>query len=473
MLRMRRWFVFSLTMLGLTFLALRTGHVGVGVGAARANVVARPAPPAPLDPTVSPEIPVDEGIPAPGGGADLPAVAASQSGFLVVWVGAVADADAVLAMRLDPSGAPVDPTAIVIYTFAGQDSGSAVVASDGTDYFVVWTRTTPTGGSPDLFATRVRASDGALLDESPDPLVLAHQVESLSSPAYVGGTYVVAFSTLDTTNAYVHSLRVRGGALLDPVGGVLLATVAQATAADFPNPDVAAGPADQVFVAWHGEGVRLQVSTGAVLDAAPIQFAQLVAGRAPRAAFDGANYYMAWNNGGKLWGARVRASDGAALDADNLVTMTPGSKLLRQGLPQVTDLSLVRVDSDLAVVYGGGYAISSFSLDPATGMAATAQDAGSDTQLATNVGGSFDIAVDAAGGELAFTHLDASFQGDGVAALRLAHAQGRLSVAAGAAPVRVSLLTQIAVTPIVASNGADYLVPGGTRAGPAESTPRA
>ncbi|HLK35749.1 MAG TPA: MYXO-CTERM sorting domain-containing protein [Polyangiaceae bacterium] len=425
-----------------------------------AQVVARSTYPAVLDPLVSVEIAVDKPVPAPAGGATKPSIAASQSGYLAVWVDTIGTDSQLLAARLDVKGAMLDATPISVYTFDTTVTGAPAVASDGTDYFVAWRRSS----TLDLVGTRVRASDGALLDESPDPVVLANPCVSTPAAAFVGNTYVVAFLAQQPSGtAYdVRTQRVRGAAPVDPLAGVTLGTATPTVLDPLPSLCVAAGP-DQAFVTWAALAAREQVSSGAVLDAPPIAFAQLAKGHFPRAAYDGANYYVTWpDTTGTLWGARVRASDGALLDPDDMVNMVPGSKKLRTATgAQQEMLRIAPTDGLLGVVYalgssGGAPAtLASFAVDPATGMPT---GSGPDPSFVTNVGSAFDLAVGAPGAEVSFAYSDATSTPAGTAGLNLAHAKGVFAAGAGASTVRLSQVTQHTLTPIVASNGTDYLV---------------
>ena len=444
-----------------------------------AETIARSAFPAVLDPTISTEILVDQGVPIPATRSVVPRVAASQSGSLVVWQGIAGDRAAILATRLDTSGKPIAATAAALYIYDYTIFTTAAVASDGTDYFVVWT--TGTSNIDGIRGVRVRASDGAVIDTAPGGVELANSVPNffVSAPdvTYSNGMYVVAFAYQQTqpdgsSTTGIRTQRFKDGVALDSLSGVSVGTGATLQAGEVSQlaPTLAAG-SDQVFVVWSGcYGARETVSTGAVLDSTPVRFANLAASTVAHAAFDGTNYYMAWNQYNTIWGARVRASDGAALDPDDTFNSLPGSKNL--GSPDRMGDDFVRVaavDGMIAVVYQGngqGEAIHAFVVDPSTGLRAV--DAGADVLLANPAGtlessgtteyGDFEVAVGPAGNaEVVFQDPGVSTGAvGGVAGRALGHSNGQLSPIDLAA--HLSYITGNASAPSVVSSGSDFFL---------------
>jgi hypothetical protein len=87
------------------------------------------------------------------------AVASNGTDYLVVWL---STANTALGSRVQADGTLLDPSALLL----GSDTGySPAVASDGTDYRVSWGVYTGCCGTSDIFGTRVTAG-GTVLDPS-------------------------------------------------------------------------------------------------------------------------------------------------------------------------------------------------------------------------------------------------------------------------------------------------------------------
>ncbi len=156
-----------------------------------ADVVAGTAYPARLDPTVMPEIAIDDPVVGPADGEQLhPAVAFDGTSYLVVWGGA-----SLRATRVSPAGVVLDPQGIVI---PGQhwDDPRPVAASNGNGFLVAWEH------SGDDFKSEIRGArvtgGGALVD--PLGFVIAVDAsydDQKPSVASAGGGYLVAYKELD------------------------------------------------------------------------------------------------------------------------------------------------------------------------------------------------------------------------------------------------------------------------------------
>src|SRR5262249_40128965 len=88
------------------------------------------------------------------------AVASDGSGFLVTYetVG-----DGIRGVRVSGAGATLDANPISIATDSLAHSSPASLIFDGTNYFAVWSDHR-NGIQEDVFGTRIRPSDGAVLD---------------------------------------------------------------------------------------------------------------------------------------------------------------------------------------------------------------------------------------------------------------------------------------------------------------------
>jgi hypothetical protein len=207
------------------------------------------------------------------------------------------------------------------------DEQSPRVASDGRDFLVVWSHFTSNTTGYDVYGVRVRGSDGQVLGGS---FLISDATGNQMEPsvAFGNGYYLVTWSDArnDAGDIYAARVRASDGTVME-TRGVAVSRAANAQAA----PDVAFG-AGVFLVAWSDSrattgvgtelyGARVRPSDGAVLDSVtegrPLSQA---AGNqtAPTLVFDGSQFLVAWadtrSGNSDLYGTRVRASDGVALD---------------------------------------------------------------------------------------------------------------------------------------------------------------
>ena len=105
--------------------------------------------------------------------------------------------------------------------------------------------------------------------------------------------------------------------------------------------------------------VRVRASDGVVLDETPLRIATgSQVEHKPAAAFDGTNFLVTWEDHRQgsplLYGARVRASDGAVLDTPRLISKSPVS-----GFPQYNG-SVAFDGTNFLVTWEGIYSFSMF-----------------------------------------------------------------------------------------------------------------
>ena len=102
-----------------------------------------------------------------------PAIAWNGTNYLVVWSDQRAQNNYQLYGTLvHPAGIVIEPAGLPINTTELYPERTPDVASDGTDYYIAWSHTQTSDRPWNLLGTRLRASDGALLDASPEPVVL-------------------------------------------------------------------------------------------------------------------------------------------------------------------------------------------------------------------------------------------------------------------------------------------------------------
>ncbi|HYI00410.1 Ig-like domain-containing protein, partial [Hyalangium sp.] len=264
----------------------------------------------------------------------LPKVATNGSTFLAVWMDDRSGLWEVYAAYLDSSGAPLKPPMRLGQLTTGSylsPPGSVAVASNGTNYLVVWS-TNDLFNTSDIHGARVSAEGEPL---GPAGFVISNAANAQLHPdvASNGNNYLVAWEDLrGGGHQDLYAARVgANGTVADPTGIPLsTATLAQTEAA------VASNGVDY-FVAWRDErqqatrgdiyGTRV-TGTGTVVDVTgiPISTAALTQQK-PAITWDGQNYTLAWEDGrggtaaSDIFAARV-SSAGAVLDPQGVAVCT-------------------------------------------------------------------------------------------------------------------------------------------------------
>ncbi len=232
----------------------------------------------------------------------LPAVATDGTNYLVVWVDDARDYPMLRATLFSRSGRLLDSIGFLLPSDADGEAGiegcwPPSATFDGTNYIVAW------GGVPaetsDLAALAVRISPtGTLLDSRP---IVVHrpteQVILVSACAGNGSSLVV---WVDDNGACFGARLSAAGAVLDP-GGFLIAPRA---ADEFPLPVAFSGVNWLVgltvydpFIGRHEIGFVRVGLDGAVLDSIPVLVtSDSVNQFEPAVSFDGTNYLIAWQD---------------------------------------------------------------------------------------------------------------------------------------------------------------------------------
>jgi MYXO-CTERM domain-containing protein len=242
-------------------------------------------------------------------------IAAHPAGALLLWregEDAFAEYPAIVGMQLDAAGAPVAGSVVLPGSTASQQEVVAV-ASDGQDYFVLWTDTIdPEAEGKALYGARV-AADGTPLD--PEPLQLSTQSADLADVVFDGANFVVT---------WVHHTGGEGDG--DPFqtvrvsrAGELLDTQPLPPRLSSPD-DTLAGASDGTHTLLVGDNydsagdalsVVLMDQNGISGNAVQIlDREQRFAVDDPSVASSGTGYLVAWDGGGQILGQRV---DGAGL----------------------------------------------------------------------------------------------------------------------------------------------------------------
>ncbi len=308
-----------------------------------------------------------------------PEIASNGQGFLVVWDDdrnqAVAGSD-VLGFRLDAEGKLLDAEALPIGVGPGPQS-FAGVASNGTDYLVVWNdnrkRVERFPGQPafgfdddhEIYGARVRASDGVVLEPEGFPIAEAPNQQVVPVVAGTPNGYLVVWEDRRNSPQFgfesdVYGARVSSeGVVLDPSGIPI-----DAQENEQANQVFAAGNGSDFLVSWivsksetvdnttsnWSELLARRISPeGAILDPAllPISVARSFKSF-PEIASSGGDFLVVWSDNQDntenrdIWGARISAA-GELLD--------PGGFVLNAGNDFETDPVVAGYDDGYMVIW--------------------------------------------------------------------------------------------------------------------------
>src|SRR4051794_16983830 len=274
----------------------------------------------PASAAVGPAHPVADPVPTLAADAqDEPAVAFDGTNHLVVWQDhrSGPNVGGIWAARVTPAGTVIDPTGIPVSTVG---SSSPAVAFDGTNYLVVWQMFR--GTSRDIVGSRVSPS-GAVLDRPAVVIGATANEETGPRVASDGTDFLVVWTEQVSEDEDIFGARVSpGGSVLDRPA-IAISTDSNIQLA----PDVASDGND-FLVVWQGgspddpghrhiRGARVS-RAGVVLDSAGTAVSTATGSQStPAVAFDGTRYLVVWQDGRSgspgIYGARVTKA-GTVLD---------------------------------------------------------------------------------------------------------------------------------------------------------------
>jgi hypothetical protein len=293
-----------------------------------ASVLASATYPALLAPNVSPEFGLDTPVTDPGGGNQSePSVASNGTDYLVVWADDRSGDVDVYGARVSAAGTVLDALGLPI-AVALNSQQSPAVAFDGTNYLVVWSDGRR-GSGTDIYGARVTPA-GTVLDTNGLALATSTIFTLLMSApaiAFDGTNYLVAWDEKigfsSPTN--LNGMRVSPGGITitgpfvisNAVGNQLSASLA------FDGTNFLAVWQDDR--AGQNDIYASRISTsGTVLDTAGTPVGATAQFQInPSVAFSGSNYLVVWEDYrntatvGDLYGARV-GLDGTVLDPSGL-----------------------------------------------------------------------------------------------------------------------------------------------------------
>lgn len=191
-----------------------------------------------------------------------PDVASDGANFLVAWSSGNADGDAIAAARV---GAAIITTTVALETTPTWYRSVPRVAFGGGKYFVTYADWR-TEASVDVFAKRVEASTGALLDAAALTIATSPTDEDVPTIGSDGARAFISYANTDG----VYGAVLSGDGTVSPNGliGFQAGAVPEAMAATSSGLlSLWSGRGD---AAWQAFGVRIQSNDGSPVDASPI-----------------------------------------------------------------------------------------------------------------------------------------------------------------------------------------------------------
>ncbi|WP_434384476.1 HYR domain-containing protein [Melittangium boletus] len=280
--------------------------------------------PARLAPFISPEIRPDTPLFAPSAlNEAAPVTAYSEGIFLVVWDVIVWNRDIVATRVRASDGAVLDPAGIVLASHADEEDMPRVAAQGGV-FLVAWRQL-----NSGIYRTRVRASDGRVLDAA--PVKFPSGTSGAHSPAAACATDVCAVAWIDSAGIVAARVRLSDGVVL---GSAVVSTEKPAYVGEL----AMAADATRFLVIWSVmikggaenndlHGARFTAAGGLLLDASPLLISTAPGNQSrPTIAFTSGHFLVAWYDSrispSRLYGTRVRASDGTVLDPSGLLLVS-------------------------------------------------------------------------------------------------------------------------------------------------------
>jgi hypothetical protein len=268
-----------------------------------------------------------------------PRIATDDTTAFVVWYdrrnGTSLD---IYGSRIDKDGNLLDPAGIFIAN-AGSNDPNPDVASDGTNYLVVW-HYNESGNPYNIYGTRV-SKQGNVLDAA--PFIIGDAAGAQMSPrvAFDGTNYLVVWYDSRSGSSYdIYGTRVaQNGTVLNPTG------IAISTAANYQYfPDVSFDGTNYMVVWQDNRSGTFDIyasrvaQNGVVLDPAGIQISTATDEQNyPAIDFDGTNYFVVWDDGRSgseydIYGTRVD-TNGTVLNPAGIAISTASDD---QRMPSVS-----------------------------------------------------------------------------------------------------------------------------------------
>ena len=270
-----------------------------------------------------------------------PVIASNGSNYLVVWTETGSNGASIYGARVAPTGGAIDNAGFVIGT-SNRERQAPAVAANGTDYLVVWQDYRDQNWN--IYGARVQGSGtsaSAVLDPNGLAISSHGDFQNLPSVASDGTDYLVVWRQAPSQRADVYGARVTSGGVVQDTSGIAIST----KLVDHHTPRVASN-GDGYLVVWAEFtttgtpdifGARVS-SSGVVQDPSGIAIANYLYSQfEPAVASDGSDYFVVWTdhrgeNNHDIYGARVSAA-GVVQDTSGVGVCT---QTANQFMPAVT-----------------------------------------------------------------------------------------------------------------------------------------
>ncbi|HYI00274.1 hypothetical protein [Hyalangium sp.] len=270
-----------------------------------------------------------------------PAVASNGTNYLVVWTETAGGSIQIYGARVTREGGTIDVPPLVI-TAEIRERQTPVVASNGVDYFVAWMDYRDVDWN--IYGARVLATgptSSAVLDTSGIAISTDSAFQNAPDVASDGTDYLVVWrQDAGGNRGDIYGARVTSGGVVQDTSGIAIAT----NTVEHYTPRVAASQTGY-FVVWaeyqsstafdvHGARVS---TAGLVLDSPSIPISNSIGEQYdPDVASDGTDYFVVWTDyrsgtNNDIYGARVSGA-GVVQDTSGLALCT---ETVNQHAPQV------------------------------------------------------------------------------------------------------------------------------------------
>ncbi|ATB31292.1 PKD domain-containing protein [Melittangium boletus] len=298
-----------------------------------------------------------------------PSVSVIGSQLLLAWEDHASGNGNIQAARVSGSGVLIDTTPVTVWNGAGEQT-NVVVASNRVDYLLAWQDQTKTA----IVGARMNAQ-GGLITPTGFNISLAANNETASAVAFDGTNYLAVWQDDRNGSSDIFGVQVSPlGVPLTPSG------IAIGTGTRAQTQPAVAFDGTNYFVVWtegnDGDadirGARVS-KAGNLIDAVAVTIsARAGTQKSPAVAFDGTNYFVAWedtfNGNPDIYGTRVN-KNGGPLGSGPLAVSTAANAQTRpsiafNGTNYLVAFEDTRTTAGNADIYASRVSPAGATLDP-------------------------------------------------------------------------------------------------------------